>query len=48
VRLAGLADAAAHGEVVVNATAGGAALEALRLAGEANLDGKVLVRPSTP
>ena len=43
VRLAGLADAAAHGEVVVNATAGGAALEALRLAGEANLDGKVLV-----
>jgi 8-hydroxy-5-deazaflavin:NADPH oxidoreductase len=48
VRLAGLGDAAAHGEVVVNATAGGAALEALRLAGEANLDGKVLVDVANP
>ena len=48
VRLAGLADAAAHGEVVVNATAGGAALEALRLAGEANLEGKVLVDVANP
>ena len=48
VRLAGLADAAAHGEVVVNATAGGAALEALRLAGAANLDGKVLVDVANP
>jgi 8-hydroxy-5-deazaflavin:NADPH oxidoreductase len=48
VRLAGLADAAAHGEVVVDATAGAAALEALRLAGEANLDGKVLVDVANP
>jgi predicted dinucleotide-binding enzyme len=48
VRLAGLADAAAHGELVVNATAGAAALEALRLAGEANLDGKVLVDVANP
>jgi predicted dinucleotide-binding enzyme len=48
VRLAGLADAAAHGEVVVNATAGVAALEALRLAGAANLDGKVLVDVANP
>jgi len=43
VRLASFADAAAHGELVVNATAGAASLEALRLAGESNLDGKVLV-----
>jgi 8-hydroxy-5-deazaflavin:NADPH oxidoreductase len=48
VRLAGLADGAAHGELVVNATAGAAALEALRLAGEANLDGKVLVDVANP
>ena len=48
VRLAGLADAAAHGELVVNATAGGASLEALRLAGAANLDGKVLVDVANP
>jgi predicted dinucleotide-binding enzyme len=48
VRLAGLAEAAAHGELVVNATAGGAALEALGQAGEANLDGKVLVDVGNP
>jgi predicted dinucleotide-binding enzyme len=48
VRLADLADAAAHGELVVNATAGGAALEALRLAGAGNLDGKVLVDVANP
>ena len=43
VKLGSFADAAAHGELVVNATAGGASLDALRLAGEANLAGKVLV-----
>jgi 8-hydroxy-5-deazaflavin:NADPH oxidoreductase len=48
VRLAGLADAAASGELLVNATAGAAALEALRQAGEANLDGKVLVDVANP
>ena len=37
------ADAAAHGELVVNATAGATSVDALRLAGEANLDGKILV-----
>ena len=36
-------DAAAHGEVVVNATNGGASLDVLRAAGEANLAGKVLI-----
>ena len=48
IRLAGLADAAAAGELVVNATAGGASLDALRAAGAANLDGKVLVDVANP
>jgi predicted dinucleotide-binding enzyme len=43
VKVGTFADAAAHGELVVNATAGAASLDALRLAGEANLHGKVLV-----
>jgi hypothetical protein len=37
------ADAAAHGELVFNATAGTASLDALRMAGADNLAGKVLV-----
>jgi 8-hydroxy-5-deazaflavin:NADPH oxidoreductase len=42
------ADAAAHGEILVNATAGNASLSALKLAGEMNLDGKVLMDLSNP
>jgi 8-hydroxy-5-deazaflavin:NADPH oxidoreductase len=38
-----MAQAAAHGAVVVNATAGQGSLEALTLAGAANLKGKVLI-----
>ena len=37
------ADAAAHGEMVFNCTAGGVSLDALRAAGEEELRGKVLV-----
>ena len=37
------ADAAAAGEVVVNATAGSASVEALKAAGAENLEGKVLI-----
>jgi len=37
------AQAAAHGEIVVNATAGGHSLEALEAAGAENLAGKILV-----
>lgn len=37
------ADAAAHGELVVNATSGGSSLAALEAAGADNLAGKVLV-----
>ena len=48
VRLGTFAEAAAHGEMVVNATAGAVSLEALELAGEANLNGKVLVDVSNP
>jgi 8-hydroxy-5-deazaflavin:NADPH oxidoreductase len=43
VKLASFADAAAHGELLVNATAGAASVDALRLAGQANLAGKVLI-----
>jgi 8-hydroxy-5-deazaflavin:NADPH oxidoreductase len=42
------ADAAAHGEMVFNCTAGTASLEALRSAGEAELAGKVLVDVANP
>lgn len=48
VRLGTFAEAAAHGELLVNATSGLGALEALGLAGAANLAGKVLVDISNP
>ncbi len=47
-RIASFADAAAHGEIVINATGGMVSLEALRLAGERNLDGKILIDVSNP
>src|SRR5918912_4383446 len=42
------ADAAAHGELVFNCTAGTASLEALRAAGAEELRGKVLVDVANP
>ncbi len=42
------ADAAAHGEIVFNSTAGMASLDALRAAGAKNLQGKVLIDVSNP
>ena len=48
VRLATFAESAAHGQVVVNATAGAVTLEALGSAGEDNLEGKVLLDVSNP
>lgn len=42
------ADAAAHGEVVINATAGMASLEALQAAGAKNLSGKPILDVSNP
>jgi 8-hydroxy-5-deazaflavin:NADPH oxidoreductase len=41
-------DTASFAEVLVNATAGGVSLEALRQAGSANLDGKVLIDIANP
>ncbi len=42
------ADAAAHGELLINATAGSGSLAALEAAGEENLRGKVLIDVSNP
>ena len=48
VRLGTFAEAAAHGEMILNATAGAVSLEALDQAGEGNLSGKVLMDVSNP
>ena len=48
IGLAPYDEAAAGGELLVNATGGGGSLDALRLAGEANLAGKVLLDVSNP
>jgi 8-hydroxy-5-deazaflavin:NADPH oxidoreductase len=48
VELGAFDEAAAHGEMVVNATSGVVSLEALEVAGEENLNGKVLVDVSNP
>jgi hypothetical protein len=42
------ADAAAHGEIIFNCTAGMASLDALRAAGTRNLLGKILIDVSNP
>jgi 8-hydroxy-5-deazaflavin:NADPH oxidoreductase len=48
VKLGAFGDAAAHGEMVLNATAGAVSLEALEQAGEENLNGKILIDISNP
>ena len=48
VKLGTFGEAAAHGEMVVNATSGAVCLEALELAGAENLNGKVLIDISNP
>lgn len=47
-RVGTFADAAAHGAILVNATSGEGSIAALRLAGERNLHGKVLLDVSNP
>lgn len=42
------ADAAAFGEMIFNCTSGGGSIDALRLAGEYNLEGKIIVDISNP
>jgi predicted dinucleotide-binding enzyme len=48
VKLATYAGAAAQAECIINATNGMGSIEALRLAGEANLNGKILMDISNP
>lgn len=48
VKLGSFAEAAAHGELLINATNGTASLAALKSAGEAHLNGKVLVDIANP
>ncbi len=48
VRLATFAEAASDADVVVNATSGGASLEALEAAGADNLAGKVIIDIANP
>lgn len=48
VRLGPFAEAAQHGDTVINATNGVGSLNALRLAGEQHLNGKILIDPSNP
>jgi len=47
-KLGTFAEAAAHGELVINATSGGASLEALSLAGAKALEGKILIDIANP
>jgi 8-hydroxy-5-deazaflavin:NADPH oxidoreductase len=48
VKVGSFSEAAAHGELVFNATNGSSTLVALNMAGESNLNGKVLVDISNP
>lgn len=48
VKMGSYADAAAFGELVINATAGHASLDSLQAAGESNLNGKILIDIANP
>lgn len=48
VKLGTFSDAALYGEILFNATNGSGSLDALKLAGESNLNGKVLVDIANP
>ncbi len=48
IAVGSFAETAAHGELVLNATAGGASLAALELAGVENLRGKILIDIANP
>jgi len=47
-RVATFADAAQHGETVINATGGMVSLDALRAAGDRNMEGKILIDAGNP
>lgn len=42
------ADAAAFGEIIINCTAGAASVEALKMAGETNINGKIIIDIANP
>ena len=48
VRVGSFDDAAAYGEIVINATSGNGTMSALRSAEEQHLDGKILIDASNP
>ncbi len=48
VKLDTFGEAATYGEIIVNATAGAVSLQALELAGETNLNGKILIDVANP
>ena len=48
VKIGPFAGTAGHGEIIFNATNGAGSLEALKLAGESNLNGKILVDIAEP
>ena len=48
VKLATFSEASARGEIIVNATSGTVSLEVLELAGETNLNGKILIDVANP
>jgi predicted dinucleotide-binding enzyme len=48
VKLGSFAEAAAHGEILINATNGTGSLQALELAGVSNLNGKMLIDIANP
>jgi predicted dinucleotide-binding enzyme len=48
VKVGTFAETASHGEILFNATSGMASLDALKLAGAENLDGKILVDVANP
>lgn len=48
VKIGTFAEAAAHGQMLVNATSGFGAMDALKLAGEKNLNGKTMLDISNP
>ncbi|GJQ20433.1 MAG: DNA-binding protein [Bacteroidia bacterium] len=48
VKLGTFAEAAAHGEMLLNCTSGHASLDALKAAGERHLNGKVLIDVANP
>lgn len=48
MKLGSFGEAAAHGEVIVNATSGTVSLKVLELTGETNLNGKIPIDVANP